>query len=364
MANMQPELQDLIGFRFNPTVEELLSYYLMPKITRENPLPPGMTVPHIPFIKDLYSMSPTDIVNQVTIRVDMDFIYAYTSVKKIVEGGKRVARATTKAEQDGGSGIGKGWKIQNGKKVILGNGEVGLHRTFNYSGKGSNGCVGSMGWVLHEYSLPDRGSDLVICRMHFNGKKGSSPGSDGSTSRSSVEQQSSVEQHSQRLPLPPPQPPPMKRSDEDRTGATSSLVGQRKKTRMCQARLVSSHDQPQQFALVPYEQNIIQPQEIQSNNQETNLVDQVIQDQPQYEHQSTDHIQEISQHVANRTITLEEIYRANDDIGDPFSEMDFDVSGVLDEKEEIGWRSSGMSPLLPLDDGDDDIFKDLPVFFD
>ncbi|EPS65849.1 hypothetical protein M569_08928 [Genlisea aurea] len=146
------------GFRFHPTDEELITHYLLVKVSS---LPTPM--PIITEI-DLNKVEPWDLPGKARIG-EKEWYFFYMKDRKYPTG-LRTNRATE-------SGY---WKATGKDKEILrGKSLVGMKKTLVfYKGRAPRGektC-----WIMHEYRLegrngPRRGDEWVICRI-FNKKSG------------------------------------------------------------------------------------------------------------------------------------------------------------------------------------------------
>ncbi|XP_015893470.3 NAC domain-containing protein 2-like [Ziziphus jujuba] len=170
--------QRLKGWRFRPTDEELVGYYLLNKITGSTPLPN----PSIVHDFDVFGkQEPWEIWNMFRPHddhdhdTDPDDLYFFTKPKKTTPKGKRFNRKV-------GSGT---WKGQNSGTEICGYSEsgeannvvMGLKKRFHYENKQLKDQDGS--WIMFEYCLagslehcitgPD--NDFVLCQIR---KKSSS----------------------------------------------------------------------------------------------------------------------------------------------------------------------------------------------
>nr|DAD21021.1 TPA_asm: hypothetical protein HUJ06_022484 [Nelumbo nucifera] len=143
------------GFRFHPTEEELLHYYLWKKVTHEK----------IDFnvIRevDLNKLEPWDIQEKCKIGSSpQDDWYFFSHNHKKYPTGMRTNRATR-------TGF---WKVTGRDKVIYGNStRIGMRKTLVfYKGRAPNGQKSH--WIMHEYRLHDHSIDTneegwVVCRV-------------------------------------------------------------------------------------------------------------------------------------------------------------------------------------------------------
>ncbi|KAJ1278809.1 hypothetical protein BS78_04G107300 [Paspalum vaginatum] len=147
------------GFRFHPTDEELLYYYLRKKVSYE---PIDLDV--IREI-DLNKLEPWDLKDRCRIGTGpQDEWYFFSHKDKKYPTGTRTNRATT-------AGF---WKATGRDKAIfLGNAgrRIGLRKTLVfYTGRAPHGK--KTDWIMHEYRLDDDNGDLpitedgwVVCRV-------------------------------------------------------------------------------------------------------------------------------------------------------------------------------------------------------
>ncbi|KAI4388799.1 hypothetical protein MLD38_001096 [Melastoma candidum] len=143
------------GFRFHPTEEELVGYYLTRKI---NSLMMDLNV--IVEI-DLYKMEPWDIEGRCKMGYEEQSEWYFFSHKdKKYPTGTRTNRATA-------AGF---WKATGrDKAVVSGNKLIGMRKTLVfYSGRAPNGR--KTDWIVHEYRLqssehaPPQDEGWVVCR--------------------------------------------------------------------------------------------------------------------------------------------------------------------------------------------------------
>ncbi|KAK3194532.1 hypothetical protein Dsin_025842 [Dipteronia sinensis] len=128
------------GFRFHPTEEELLHYYLRKKISYEK-----IDLDVIPDV-DLNKLEPWDIQEKCKIgTTPQNDWYFFSHKDKKYPTGTRTNRATT-------AGF---WKATGRDKVILSNGRrIGMRKTLVfYKGRAPHGQKSD--WIMHEYRLDD-----------------------------------------------------------------------------------------------------------------------------------------------------------------------------------------------------------------
>uniref|UniRef100_A0A1J3EDQ5 NAC domain-containing protein 78 n=1 Tax=Noccaea caerulescens TaxID=107243 RepID=A0A1J3EDQ5_NOCCA len=153
------------GFRFHPTDEELVSYYLKRKICNK------------PFkfdaisVTDVYKSEPWDLPDKSKLKSrDLEW-YFFSELDKKYSNGSKTNRAT---ENGYWKTTGKDREIRNGSRV------VGMKKTLVYHrGRAPRGE--RTNWVMHEYRLVDLDLDktgvqqdaYVLCRIFQ--KSGSGP---------------------------------------------------------------------------------------------------------------------------------------------------------------------------------------------
>ncbi|MCE3051435.1 hypothetical protein HAX54_049827 [Datura stramonium] len=177
------------GFRFHPTEEELLHYYLRKKIANDK-----IDLDVIREV-DLNKLEPWDIQEKCKIgsRPQNDW-YFFSHKDKKYPTGSRTNRATA-------AGF---WKATGRDKVIYGNCKrIGMRKTLVfYKGRAPRGL--KLDWIMHEYRLDDPqdvnfcASDQsaapeegwVVCRVF---KKKSAPQSSSAVSRTVIDQNPSTD---------------------------------------------------------------------------------------------------------------------------------------------------------------------------
>uniref|UniRef100_A0ACD5ZJM3 Uncharacterized protein n=1 Tax=Avena sativa TaxID=4498 RepID=A0ACD5ZJM3_AVESA len=148
------------GFRFHPTDEELLYYYLRKKVAYE-----AIDLDVIREI-DLNKLEPWDLIDRCRIGSGpQDEWYFFSRKDKKYPTGTRTNRATA-------AGF---WKATGrDKAILLGNGarRIGLRKTLVfYTGRAPHGT--KTDWIMHEYRLDDDNADAppppedgwVVCRV-------------------------------------------------------------------------------------------------------------------------------------------------------------------------------------------------------
>ncbi|XP_002974514.2 NAC domain-containing protein 37 [Selaginella moellendorffii] len=141
------------GFRFHPTDEELVGYYLYKKVSSE-----AIDLDIIRDI-DLYKMEPWDLQEDCASSADQSEWYFFSHKDKKYPTGSRTNRATT-------AGF---WKATGRDKAIHTKFKlIGMRKTLVfYKGRAPNGQ--KTDWIMHEYRLEDEQSGSeegwVVCRM-------------------------------------------------------------------------------------------------------------------------------------------------------------------------------------------------------
>ncbi|CAN6243984.1 unnamed protein product [Urochloa humidicola] len=149
------------AFRFRPTPRELVEFYLLPRASGQDPFP-GV------IIEDdaAGSSLPRDLFARHSLGDEDE---AYFLVRAAVDAKKPAARRQNRSCGTTGAC----WKMQSsaekglcigGEKVLCRRSNLNLHM-----GKGKDG--GSVGWVMHEYTIvsPPCLSQVKICHIAFSG---------------------------------------------------------------------------------------------------------------------------------------------------------------------------------------------------
>ncbi|XP_051124268.1 NAC domain-containing protein 30-like [Andrographis paniculata] len=143
------------GFRFHPTEEELVGYYLKRKISSLN-----IDLDVIVDI-DLYKMEPWDIQDRCKLGYEeQNEWYFFSHKDRKYPTGTRTNRATT-------AGF---WKATGRDKAVVSkDGVIGMRKTLVfYRGRAPNGR--KTDWIMHEYRLqtselgPPQEEGWVVCR--------------------------------------------------------------------------------------------------------------------------------------------------------------------------------------------------------
>ncbi|KAJ4721108.1 putative NAC domain-containing protein [Melia azedarach] len=154
----------LVGYRFMPSDEELVDYYLYQKVS-------GIPIPFVDYVVkecDIYGDEPGKIWNSYggNLLKDDEDLYFFTKLKKKTPKGSRIDR---KVGLDGGAWQGEDapTEIVSSKTQKL----IGSKKRFRYEKEGSddNGC-----WIMHEYTLhaslmgKNQSMNCVLCRIRKN----------------------------------------------------------------------------------------------------------------------------------------------------------------------------------------------------
>ncbi|KAJ3678114.1 hypothetical protein LUZ60_001917 [Juncus effusus] len=187
------------GFRFHPTEEELIEFYLRRKIEGKR-----FNVELITFL-DLYRYDPWELPAMAAIGEKEWFFYVPRDRK--YRNGDRPNRVTT-------SGY---WKATGADRMIRAenNRPIGLKKTLVfYSGKAPKGVRSS--WIMNEYRLPQSDTDryqkaeISLCRVYKRtGVEDHSPQSDPSPTKPSSSQSGPVSVKKQMPISPQPQLQPL-----------------------------------------------------------------------------------------------------------------------------------------------------------
>lgn len=138
------------GFRFHPTEEELLQYYLRKKVAFEKI---GLDV----IVEvDLNKLEPWDIQERCKIgSTPQNDWYFFSHKDKKYPTGTRTNRATT-------AGF---WKATGRDKIIYGNGiRIGMRKTLVfYTGRAPHGHKSD--WIMHEYRLDENAANTTTTML-------------------------------------------------------------------------------------------------------------------------------------------------------------------------------------------------------
>ncbi|XP_059302794.1 NAC domain-containing protein 43-like [Lycium ferocissimum] len=147
------------GFRFHPTEEELLHYYLKKKVANEK-----IDLDVIQEV-DLNKLEPWDIQEICKIgSTPQNDWYFFSHKDKKYPTGTRTNRATA-------AGF---WKATGRDKVIYSNSRrIGMRKTLVfYKGRAPHGQKSD--WIMHEYRLDDHINDIHSCTIVYNVAMGES----------------------------------------------------------------------------------------------------------------------------------------------------------------------------------------------
>ncbi|KAM3287400.1 NAC domain-containing protein 43 [Capsicum chacoense] len=152
------------GFRFHPTEEELLQYYLKKKVANEK-----IDLDVIQEV-DLNKLEPWDIQEKCKIgSTPQNDWYFFSHKDKKYPTGTRTNRATA-------AGF---WKATGRDKVIYSNSQrIGMRKTLVfYKGRAPHGQKSD--WIMHEYRLDDHINDIHSCTIVCNVMMGESTQEEG-----------------------------------------------------------------------------------------------------------------------------------------------------------------------------------------
>ncbi|XP_043699820.1 NAC domain containing protein 52-like [Telopea speciosissima] len=130
------------GFRFHPSDEELLLYYLKRKIFRRRCLNPGIITE-----TDIYKWDPEDLPGQSVLKSRERQWYFYSTTDKKYPNGPRTNRSTLHGH----------WKVTGKVRNIYWNNNriLGMKKTLVFY-KGRAPAGERTDWVMHEYTMDDR----------------------------------------------------------------------------------------------------------------------------------------------------------------------------------------------------------------
>ncbi|KAK9987281.1 hypothetical protein SO802_032232 [Lithocarpus litseifolius] len=146
-----------LGARFEPSDAVLISSYLSPKIRKE-----GLAWDVIGFSDEVYDKPPWDFCTDSTAVLDDEKHYFFTLLKR---GKNRVLRSV------GPYGT---WHESSTKKIYdSGSGKtiIGFNKLLNFRVKGEGKEMTTTDWLMHEFSVAEKGSDLVLCVIYKKNKK-------------------------------------------------------------------------------------------------------------------------------------------------------------------------------------------------
>ncbi|GMN54201.1 hypothetical protein TIFTF001_023337 [Ficus carica] len=147
-----------VGFRFQPTEQELVLYYLNSKAMNLDFEDPTNRFQEL----DLYNFTPPQLREKYGVQKEREM---YFFVKKVLKfsTGKRLQRRTA----DNGH-----WRASTKESNIEFNGRVVGHRRNLVYHKGK-GRGGKTNWLMCEYRLPDdiQLGDWLLCKVYLNEKE-------------------------------------------------------------------------------------------------------------------------------------------------------------------------------------------------
>ncbi|XP_010522875.1 PREDICTED: NAC domain-containing protein 69-like isoform X2 [Tarenaya hassleriana] len=161
----------LVGYRFHPTDDELITYYLNSKIMGNNTWLVHQAMTEIDFCK----FDPWDLHLQSKISSN-DPVWYFFSPRDNPNPKKKGTKRTTN------SGFWKATGVDRKIKRKGGSGEIGVKKTLVfYSGRVPNGS--RTPYVMHEYHssvLSPGQNTYVICKVKFKGDAADAPSGNGS----------------------------------------------------------------------------------------------------------------------------------------------------------------------------------------
>ncbi|KAL4607683.1 hypothetical protein ACB092_09G192600 [Castanea dentata] len=146
-----------LGARFEPSDAVLISSYLSPKIRKE-----VLAWDVIGFSDEIYDKPPWEFCTDSTAVLDDEKHYFFTLLKR---GKNRVLRSV------GSYGT---WHESSTKKIYdSGSGKniIGFNKLLNFRVKGEGKEMKNTDWLMHEFSVAEKGSDLVLCVIYKKNKK-------------------------------------------------------------------------------------------------------------------------------------------------------------------------------------------------
>ena len=144
-----------MGLVFHPTDVQLISGYLYPKV-RGGRLPWNA----IKFSDQVYQKPPWEICTDLTAFPGDEKYYLFTELNK---NQNRVVRTV------GSYGT---WHESSSKKIFEENNNdkiIGFKKLLNFKVKGEG--VKNSDWLMHEFSLPEKETNLVLCVLQEKKKK-------------------------------------------------------------------------------------------------------------------------------------------------------------------------------------------------
>ncbi|CAN6846015.1 unnamed protein product [Brassica oleracea var. botrytis] len=156
---------NLVGYRFSPTGEELINHYLKNKILGKSWL-----VDHAISQVNICRYEPWFLPSLSKLE-SKDLVWYFFSPKEYTSAKKNVTKRTTPSGYWKATGVDRKIKDRRGNGV-----EIGIKKTLvYYEGRVPNGVWTP--WVLHEYhitSLPLNQRTYVICQVMYKGDDGDS----------------------------------------------------------------------------------------------------------------------------------------------------------------------------------------------
>ncbi|KAL6217747.1 hypothetical protein ACLB2K_010964 [Fragaria x ananassa] len=155
------------GFKFLPTDQELLGYYLLNKVLGK----PFKYDSRVMIELNLYKAEPWDLWNRFGgPRLNQgEDLYIFTELKKVSNNGSNVARTTGSGTWKGDTSGSEVYVSEDNKKIL------GSWKRFHYKPNEPNE---NGSWIMVEYKLDDslipksfKGSDLVLCRIRKDRKR-------------------------------------------------------------------------------------------------------------------------------------------------------------------------------------------------
>ncbi|CAH8367716.1 unnamed protein product [Eruca vesicaria subsp. sativa] len=156
---------NLVGYRFSPTGEELVNHYLKNKILGNSWL-----VDHAISEVNICRYEPCFLPSLSKLE-SKDLVWYFFSPKEYTSAKKNVTKRTTPSGYWKATGVDRKIKDRRGNGV-----EIGIKKTLvYYEGRVPNGVWTP--WVMHEYhitSLPLNQRTYVICQVMYKGGDGDS----------------------------------------------------------------------------------------------------------------------------------------------------------------------------------------------
>ncbi|KAM4091760.1 hypothetical protein ACJW30_09G161300 [Castanea mollissima] len=141
-----------LGVKFDPTDVELISGYLYPKFHRGR-----LAWNAIGFCDLVYEKPPWEFCTDLTAFPGDEKHYFFTERKRN-RNGNRVVRTV------GSYGT---WHESSSKKIS----GIGFNKLLNFEVKGEGKEMKTTDWLMHEFSLPDKKINLVLCVIQKKKKK-------------------------------------------------------------------------------------------------------------------------------------------------------------------------------------------------